>query len=461
MPSKKILNHKKNRVFPYILFVSDTIAVILAFLVAYFLRDKGFFRIYLDSVQPLFVYIQVLPFTIILFLLIFFLSRLYEPKQRATRILELYSTLKATTAWALLLMAGSYLSKKDYSRIIIILFYITTVVFSVIGRLIVRKVQKIFNENGYSSINIGVIGTGRQAKELATRIEKYSLVGYNLVGFIGSNKKTLSNYIGPLSHLNHIIEKFKIDEIYIADPSLSQEKILSIVANCPDSFVKFKVVSDIFELVTGNIDIANLESIPSLDLSRMQYNTWKTLYRRVFDIITSTLIFLTTIPLWVCILFAIKLDSKGSAIFSQKRIGYKGKAFYMYKFRTMTFTSQSYQKSPRTPNDPRITPIGRFLRSTSLDELPQLINVIKGEMSIVGPRPEMPFIVKNYNAWEKRRLDVKPGITGLWQILGRKDLPLSENLEYDFYYINNQSFLLDFTILLKTIPVIINGKGAY
>src|SRR5258708_32684294 len=127
----------------------------------YFLRYKRFFRIYLDSVQPLFVYIQVIPFTIILFLLNFFLSRIYEPKQRATRILELYSTLKATTAWALLLMAGSYLSKKDYSRIIIILFYITTVVFSVIGRLIVRKVQKIFNENGYSSINIGVIGTGR------------------------------------------------------------------------------------------------------------------------------------------------------------------------------------------------------------------------------------------------------------------------------------------------------------
>lgn len=183
--------------------------------------------------------------------------------------------------------------------------------------------------------------------------------------------------------------------------------------------------------------------------------------KRIFDLVFSIFTLVIASPIIAVIVLAIKLDSSGKAVLLQQRVGKDGKLFNMYKFRTMYKESSLYQKSPRKRNDKRVTRVGKFLRRTSIDELPQLINVLKGEMSIVGPRPEMPFIVKKYKQWEKRRLVVKPGLTGLWQILGRKDLPLHKNLEYDFYYINNQSFILDLVIIFKTIPVVIRGIGAY
>jgi lipopolysaccharide/colanic/teichoic acid biosynthesis glycosyltransferase len=166
-------------------------------------------------------------------------------------------------------------------------------------------------------------------------------------------------------------------------------------------------------------------------------------------------------PLWILIVAGIKLDSPGKALIKQKRVGKDGGIFEMYKFRTMKNDTGLYEKAPFSPDDPRITKFGKFLRKTSLDELPQLINVLKGEMSLVGPRPEMPFIVENYSNWQRKRLEVKPGLTGLWQILGRKDLPLHENIEYDFYYIKNQSLILDMVILVKTVWTVIRGKGAF
>lgn len=183
--------------------------------------------------------------------------------------------------------------------------------------------------------------------------------------------------------------------------------------------------------------------------------------KRSLDIIIAVLGLLICVPFLPFIAFWIKWDSPGPAFITQERVGRGGKIFLLYKLRTMFFETPLYAVAPRGKSDERVTAVGRFLRGYSLDELPQLWNVLKGEMSFVGPRPEMPFLVAQYNDWQKRRLLVKPGITGLWQILGRKDLPLSENLEYDFYYINHRSFLFDIVIVLKTIPAIILKKGAY
>jgi lipopolysaccharide/colanic/teichoic acid biosynthesis glycosyltransferase len=157
----------------------------------------------------------------------------------------------------------------------------------------------------------------------------------------------------------------------------------------------------------------------------------------------------------------IKLDSRGPVLFRQKRVGLGGRQFSMLKFRTMQIDTDPYAVAPTDPNDSRITRIGHILRKFSFDEFPQLWNVLQGEMSMVGPRPEMPFIVDQYEPWQRRRLDVKPGVTGLWQIVGRKNLPLALNIEYDFYYIKNQSLFFDIVILLKTIPAVIFGKGAF
>ena len=190
--------------------------------------------------------------------------------------------------------------------------------------------------------------------------------------------------------------------------------------------------------------------------NKSQYFTVK----RIIDIALSSIFLLIAIPFFIIIPFLIKIDSQGKVFIIQKRIGFKGKEFYIYKFRTMKKYVDLYKISPTNNFDSRVTKFGRFLRRFSLDEIPQLYNVLKGEMSLVGPRPEMPFIVLKYSDNEKKRLSVKPGLTGLWQIKARKDIPLYKNLDYDFEYINNQSVLFDLKIILKTIPALIKGKGS-
>jgi len=185
------------------------------------------------------------------------------------------------------------------------------------------------------------------------------------------------------------------------------------------------------------------------------------LIRRFLDIILALTALVLFSPVWLLLIILIRLDSRGRAIFIHKRIGKDGKLFTLYKFRTMHQGVKKEEYAPISLKDPRITRIGKVLRRTSLDEIPQLLNVLKGEMSLVGPRPEMKFIVDTYTPLQRKRLLVKPGITGLWQIMGRKDLPLHENVEFDLYYIMNRSLLLDLKIMLKTIIVVMIGKGAY
>lgn len=198
-----------------------------------------------------------------------------------------------------------------------------------------------------------------------------------------------------------------------------------------------------------------------LGLSATSQTQFYLFIKRLIDIALSLAALIIFAPIWLLIIILIRLDSKGPAIFCHERVGKNGKIFKLYKFRTMHQGVKDQEFAPESSQDPRITKIGSFLRKTSLDEVPQFWNVIKGEMSLVGPRPEMSFIVQHYTQLQKCRLLVKPGLTGLWQIYGRKDLPLQENIEFDFYYILNRSLLMDLMILFKTITVVIKGTGAY
>ena len=198
-----------------------------------------------------------------------------------------------------------------------------------------------------------------------------------------------------------------------------------------------------------------------LELRHPAFGPEQRLVKRLCDIVAALLLLLLTAPLMAGIGLAIRRSTGEAALFLQRRVGYRGREFVMYKFRTMPSTAEAYALSPEAPNDARVTPVGRWLRKYSLDELPQLFNVLLGQMSIVGPRPEMPFVVAHYEPWQRQRLQAVPGMTGLWQILGRKDLPLRDNIEYDFYYIRNQSLLLDLAIFLRTVPIVLLGRGAY
>ena len=204
------------------------------------------------------------------------------------------------------------------------------------------------------------------------------------------------------------------------------------------------------------MDLDEVDDPEALSLQTRPFGARQRALKRGVDLVLGAAALVLTIPLWAIIAGLIRLTTREPALFRQERIGHNGVPFVMYKFRSMAGGPDESAEGTD-----RVTPIGRFLRKYSLDELPQLLNVLKGDMSLVGPRPELPRIVARYEPWQRKRLEVKPGMTGLWQILGRKDLPLTDNIHYDFYYIRNQSLVFDVAILLRTIPAVLSGKGAY
>jgi exopolysaccharide biosynthesis polyprenyl glycosylphosphotransferase len=437
----------------------DLIFFIISFLCAYVLRNSiG------HGIQPIEVYIKALPIAFLIMVIVFYFFGLYEQKIRINGMSEVYTVTKGILMTAVLFMAASFLYKYDYSRGFVLLFVISAVVFLNIGRFIARKVRRILLKKGIGIINVLIIGAGKPARRLAREIEKYKDFGYKIIGFLDGkvkNKKLPFPLLGSVDDLIKIIEKNKVGIVFVSDPAMPHEKMLEMMADCEHLNVKFKLVSSLFEIVTGTCDINEVEGIPAIDIRSKKQNFVYFFVKRLMDILLSACGLVLFSPLWLIIVIAIRLDSPGKAHFVHERVGKDGKIFKLYKFRTMKDKVNPYERAPLSPNDPRITKVGRFLRRTSLDELPQLINVLKGDMSLVGPRPEMPFIVRKYNKWQKKRLEIKPGLTGLWQILGRKDLPLHENIEYDFYYLQNQSLILDFVILVKTIAAVVTGKGAF
>jgi exopolysaccharide biosynthesis polyprenyl glycosylphosphotransferase len=209
------------------------------------------------------------------------------------------------------------------------------------------------------------------------------------------------------------------------------------------------------------VKVTELEGIPLIGMAEPKYSFKTRVAKRIFDFFGSLFLLFVLSPLMLALALAVKLSSKGPVLFVQKRVGHLGARFRFYKFRSMYTDTPVYAITPQSGHDPRITPIGRFLRRSSLDELPQLFNVLLGNMSLVGPRPEMPFIVDQYNDLQRQRLNVKPGITGLWQISADRKIAIHENMDYDMYYINNQSFLLDMVILARTVTSCLKGIGAY
>ncbi len=351
----------------------DVITVTLVSFVSYYWRQNWPFNLFLKPIQPLEFYLRILPLLIIIFLIFFYLTRLYTKEALAFDLFYRASFIRAMFFWGISIAILIYIIRYGYSRVVFCLLWSLVFIFLYFIRwqfaeLLLLKKNQAFRV--LSSENKGRI----LAKELA-------------LNFLAN--KALKEKGAPVNNFF----------IY--------------------SFLK-----------------------------------------RLIDISLGFILLLATLPFWPIILILIRLESPGNEIFRQKRVGLYGRIFYMYKFKTMTGEPKD-APAPTDCDDSRITRVGKFLRKYSLDELPQIINILRGEMSLVGPRPEMPFVVKKYQKWQKARLEVKPGLTGLWQILGRKNLPLKENLEYDFYYLNNQSLFLDLAIILKTIPTVLSGSGAY
>jgi exopolysaccharide biosynthesis polyprenyl glycosylphosphotransferase len=266
--------------------------------------------------------------------------------------------------------------------------------------------------------------------------------------------------LGRVDDLRVLVARHGVREVFVALPSLSHTRMLSLVLECEDLPVEFRCVTNLFEVLTAGTPVELVDDLPLVRLGRERIPPFYPPAKRAFDLVVASLMLCAAAPLMAWVAWRLRRDGV-SPLFVQERVGQGGRTFPMWKFRTLEEGTEPYAVAPAQPGDPRITRFGRWLRVTSIDELPQLWNVLRGEMSLVGPRPEMPFIVARYEPWQRQRLTVKPGITGLWQILGRKDLPMHENLHYDFYYIRNRSLALDLSILVRTVGAVLSRRGAF
>ncbi len=451
----------------FVILVSDAILISISWFGAYWLRIfiAPLFGYEINSLK---VYSEFYPIMFLLWIITNSIFGIYKPRKIKKPLEEFQLIIRGVTLSALVVMSASFLIKEyDFARSVVLIFISLNFILTGISRLILFSVHEKYMKLGYGNTRCIIIGAGTTGIRALQRISDHPEKGYKVIGFLDDdvNKSgiSISNIpvLGTVDNIREIVDKHKIEEVIISIPSLSHKRIMDLIMRCEGVSVGFRIVSDLFGVLAHNADIEFIEDFPVFDLKEEKNNLVYEILKRAMDIIIASMLIILSLPVWIIIPLMIRLDSKGGIFFIHERIGINGKPFSIYKFRTMHSDTAPYNYSPSKGEDARITKVGKFLRQTSMDELPNLINVIKGDMSIVGPRPEMPFIVEQYEEWQKKRLTVKPGITGLWQILGRKDIPLHNNLEYDFYYIKNRSLLLDMIIVLRTIPAILSRKGAY
>ena len=403
----------------------------------------------------------------------------YDPRRLTTFVDEGRAVLLAVLAGMIALSSFFYLFNLEYrSRMSFVYFFGIDLVLLLNFRLITRYVVRSLVAGGYNVRRVILIGATKAGRELAYIIRTQPWSGLVVVGFVDDDVSIQGTEIdgrpvlGTTSDLSRLITEYSVDDVIVALPGREHDKIAEIVLSLQVYPVRVRIVPDLFEMVSVRAHVEDFWGIPLIGLRDPVITGFDRAFKRAFDLITSSLLLVLLSPVMLLIALAIKLDSPGPALFKQERIGENGKPFSMYKFRTMIHGADKlvpkleeagiYANGVyKVKDDPRVTRVGRILRRISLDELPQLFNVIKGEMSLVGPRPEQPWIVERYESWQRKRLSVMPGMTGWWQVNGRSDRPLFLNTEYDLYYIQNYSPILDIKILWKTIWVVLKGKGAY
>jgi len=411
----------------------------------------------------------------IAYVLIFRMQRLYE---REISLLNVEETKRLFIAnvWAALLVftISFYVRTISLSRIMVTISIFGSFVFVYVERMIFYRMHLWLHERGFSQDQVLIYGAGAIGRHLARRLFQSPALGLLPIGFLDDQPELVGQVVtfrdaGPKSGIKilggfdklvEVLRSNQVREVFIAMPSATYEKNLQIINACRAAGANFSMVPPAYAQFVQRIQATEIGGIPILRMKRLNDSWTYRAAKRLLDFTTALVTVSVLSPLIVLFGILIKLDSRGPVIFKQKRVGLKGKEFSFYKFRTMHVESPKYEFTPRDRNDPRITRVGKWLRRTSLDELPQLFNVVRGDMSLVGPRPEMPFIVAQYNSLQRERLSVKPGITGVWQISCMRGDPIHENVEYDLYYIEHRSMLLDIVILIKTFAGVIRGIGA-
>jgi exopolysaccharide biosynthesis polyprenyl glycosylphosphotransferase len=377
---------------------------------------------------------------------------------------------------AVLLFAGLlFFSFRETSRMLVIYFGMADYMVLLLLRYGVTVYLLRYYKNSKPS-SVLIAGVSESGIALADTIVREHGAVLKIAGFVDDvpsvDRRLPAPLLGGMGNIASIIRDNQIDLVVIALPENRAPEANDLVFKLEALEVRVYLIPDMISMAVLNAEVERFGNLVIIGIREPAIQGHRRITKRIMDLAASLLVLLITWPLLIAIWIAIRLDSPGSALFMAKRVGENGRVFEMYKFRTMFVDADKHQaevaaetaegrKIYKIKDDPRVTRVGKWLRRWSLDELPQLFNVIKGEMSLVGPRPEQPFITQEYDHWQWQRLLVPPGVTGWWQISGRSDLPMHLNTQYDIYYVRNFSLFLDLKILFKTLAVVLQGKGAY
>jgi exopolysaccharide biosynthesis polyprenyl glycosylphosphotransferase len=422
-----------------------------------------------------------------------------------------FRVFKATAIGSLLIVAAAFLYRGgfdyrafSYARAVFLLDFLIALASFYTSRLLVRGAQSFFRQRGINLIPTLVVGRGPEAAFCINEMRNRPSLGYRVIGVVESggpetggartgtryanSTRVVANYEGvpivsDLAGLPDAIRETRANEVIIADSTVNSDALFDVMIRCGRRRgVEFRIAPSLFNCLPSKTEVDQIGALPMIRLFREPLSDFARGTKRISDIAIASLTLSLLSPLWLLIALLIKFDSRGPVFYVQERVGMDGRIFLVYKFRTMRTNAASeihreYQRkfiaghaeanvgdndrpSYKLRNDPRITRVGRILRRLSLDEVPQLLNVLRGDMSVVGPRPPIPYEVEAYELRHRKRLDMKPGLTGLWQVSGRNRLPFEEMVKLDLLYIENWSLLSDVKIILRTVLVMIRGDGS-
>lgn len=460
-------NHIK--IFQFIVNLTDATLAFIAFWIS-LLIYINFFSLSQSTI------INVYGITsIIIFLIWLLLSRTYKtPSRRFYSIIEEIKTILYITITGLLLTTFVVFIFKigNLSRIIILLFTLTSFLLVLIGRISGRKFLEYTRSKGKNKKFVLFIGDGKQADKLENYFSDNSQLGIQCIGYLNDEEGINTKYLGNFDDLEKVIHEQVIDCVFLGIP-ITHLKFKEVFEKCETEGKEIQIIfSELDNVTRFHTSVSDIFGVPMLTIHTVPNKIIDLNAKRLLDVIATTIGLIILSPLFMGIAILVKAeDTKAPVIFKQKRVGLNGRVFEMYKFRSMVANAEKMKDALKEQNamsgpvfkikdDPRITRVGKLIRKTSLDELPQVFNVLKGDMSLVGPRPPLPNEVVQYENAYRRRLSVKSGITCIWQISGRNDIDFEQWMELDMQYIDNWSFWLDIKILLKTIPVVLFGKGA-
>lgn len=447
----------------------------VAFPIAYFLRDE-----YLTGqghLYPITSYWPLFAATLLFWQLSARLAGVYGRYRTSGILVEIRRLFRAFLVLALVVAAVQFAWKRpdrELSRLFFGLYYGAAFVLLAANRLALRLVAHAARRRGFNTRALAVVGTGAMARSVIDALAAHPEWGYVFAGYVledGEAAPAGARVLGRLDDLGRILEREVLDEVVVGARSARLDRIEEAVRLCEEQGVGVRVLLDLFPHATSRVAVEELEGLPVLSFTSVPTDVAALSAKRVFDLAVSALSLLLLAPLFLGIALAIKLDSAGPVFFRQRRVGLNGREFWMWKFRSMCDGAEAMLPAVAALNetggptfkaagDPRITRVGRWLRRTSLDEFPQFWNVLRGDMSVVGPRPPLPAEVTRYERWQRRRLSVRPGLTCTWQVSGRSEVDFERWMELDLHYIDHWSLWHDLSIVLRTIPAVLLGRGA-